>query len=102
MSEVWFSILLLLAIISMPIAIVCAASFYAQGTVRVGCLPYALILLMSAVTAYFFSLGFGIKLACDWYPSGNLCGLVGFLITGPLASSVATILVAGLLSLAKT
>jgi hypothetical protein len=97
MSGALFAVLLLLAIISVPVAIACAIFFYRGETAHVGCLAYALILIVCAPIAYVFALSFGIELACVWYPSGNLCGLVGFFITGPLAASVTIILVAKLL-----
>lgn len=36
----------------------------------------------------------GIDRACAGPSAGNLCGLVGFLVTGPLAGSVGVVLVA--------
>jgi hypothetical protein len=97
MSDALFAVLLLLAILSVPVAIACAISFYRGEAAHVGCLAYALILTVCAPIAYVFALSFGIELACVWYPSGNLCGLVGFLITGPLAASVTIIVVSRLL-----
>src|SRR5215469_15021292 len=41
----------------------------------------------------------GIDLACVQYPSGNLCGLFGFIVIGPLASSLAIVLASSLMTL---
>lgn len=97
MSDALFGGLMLLGVLSVPAAVVCAASLYREETTRVGCFAYGLILLICAVVAYLLGLSLGINLACVQYPSGNLCGLFGFIATGPLALSLATILVAWLL-----
>ena len=82
MSDALFGGLMLLGVLSVPAAVVCAASLYREETTRVGCFAYGLILLISAVVAYLLGLSLGINLACVQYPSGNLCGLFGFIATG--------------------
>ena len=92
--------LFLLAVLSLPIALACAVFFYRTGTAYFGWFAFGVILLISAVLAYLLGLSVGIDLACVRYPSGNLCGLFGFIVTGPLASSLAIVLVSSLMTLA--
>lgn len=100
MNDSLFFILFLLAVASVPTAVICAVSFYRPKTAA-GCLGYALALLLCASAAYVFGLAFGITFACNWYPSGNLCGLFGFMTVGPLAASFTVILISWLLRLAR-
>jgi len=100
MSEGLFRGLWLLAIVSIPAAFGCAVFLYKRERARVGSLAYILILLVCAVVAFMFGLSSGINLACVQYPSGNLCGLFGFFVAGPLASSLTVILVSLLMRLA--
>ena len=100
MSDWLILILLLLALLSLPFALACAVFFYRTETAYFGWFAYSLILLISAVVAYLLGLSVGIDLACVRYPSGNLCGLFGFIVTGPLASSLAIVLVSSLMTLA--
>ena len=99
MSDRLFLILFLLALVSLPTALACAAFFYKTGRAYCGWLMYGLILLISAVAAYVLGVSVGIDLACVRYPSGNLCGLFGFIVIGPLASSLAIVLVSSLMTL---
>ena len=94
MSNALFGGLMLLAVLSAPVAFVCVIFLYKKETARVGCLAYGLLLLVCAVVAYLFGLSLGINLACVQYPSGNLCGLFGFIATGPIICSLATVLLA--------
>src|SRR5215831_10151094 len=82
MSDWLILILLLLALLSLPFALACAVFFYRTETAYFGWFAYSLILLISAVVAYLLGLSVGIDLACVRYPSGNLCGLFGFLVIG--------------------
>jgi len=100
MSDWLFLSLLLLAVLSLPTALACAVFFYRTGTGYLGWFGYSLMLLISAVLAYLLGLSVGIDLACVRYPSGNLCGLFGFIVTGPFASSLAIVLASGLMTLA--
>jgi hypothetical protein len=97
MSDGVFATLWLLAALSAPAAIAWAISFYKRGTAHLGWFAYCLILLICAIVAYVVALGFGIHLACVTYPSGNLCGLFGFFVTGPLASSLTIVIVSWLM-----
>jgi hypothetical protein len=54
---------------------------------------------VGAGEAFIFGLSYGIDLACVQYPSGNLCGLFGFFVAGPLASSLTVTLVSFLMRL---
>ena len=92
--------LLLLAVLSLPAALACAVFFYRTGTAYFGWFGYSLLLLISAIVAFLLGVSFGIDLACVRYPSGNLCGLFGFFVTGPLASSLAIFLVSSLITVA--
>ena len=89
----------LLATVSIPVAIACAGLLYKRETARVGCLAYILILLVCAVVAFMFGMVYGVDVACVQYPSGNLCGLFGVFVAGPLASSLTVILVSLLMRL---
>jgi len=100
MSDWLFLSLLLLAVLSLPAAVACAVFFYRRGTAYVGWFGYNLLLLISAVLVYLLGLSVGIDLACVRYPSGNLCGLFGFLVSGPLASSLAIVLGSRLMTVA--
>jgi hypothetical protein len=98
MSAWLFMGLMLLAVLSLPAAVACAIFFYRTGTAYLGWFGYSLILLISAIVAYLLGLLLGIDLACVHYPSGNLCGLFGFLASGPLASSLAIVLASSLMT----
>src|SRR5262245_24105155 len=100
MSDWVFLTLLLLAVLSLPASLACAVFFYRTGTAYFGWFAYGLILLISAFVAYLLGVSVGIDLACVRYPSGNLCGLFGFIVIGPLASSLAIVLVSSLMTLA--
>jgi len=97
------SLVWLLAFLSPLLATGCAAVFYARycrrrtdGDHRLRGPAYALILLACALVAYPLGVQLGISRACP--AAGNLCGLAGFFITGPAASSLAILLVAGILT----
>jgi len=98
LSFVW-----LLAFLSPLIATVGATVFYgrycrtrAEADRRLTGMAYALILLACAVAAYGIGVLLGIGWACP--SAGNLCGLAGFFIAGPLASALAILLVGSLLT----
>src|SRR5690348_7149648 len=99
-----FPLLWFLAFLAPIPAIVCAPLFYsrhrrARPERRLPALAYALILLVCAIVAYPFGLSFGASLACSDPTFGNLCGLFGFFVTGPFASSLAIFLVGSLVML---
>ncbi len=56
------------------------------------------IILICAAAGYFFGMIFGIDYACS-PPAGNLCGLAGVLVIGPLSSAVAIIVIGSLILL---
>ena len=98
LSVVW-----LLTFLSPLLAMVCAIVFYSrycrrrpEADRRLSGVTYALILLVCAVSAYPVGVQLGISRACP--SAGNLCGLAGFFIGGPLASALAILLVSGLLT----
>jgi hypothetical protein len=93
----------LLASLSPVLAIVCAAVLYGRycrnrpdGDRRLTGVVYTLILLVCAVVAYPVGVLLGINWACP--SAGNLCGLAGFFVVGPVASALAIVLAAGLLT----
>jgi|SRR5690242_18279089 len=96
------SLVWLLAFLSPLLATGCAAVFYARycrrrtDADRLKGPAYALILLACALVAYPLGVQLGISRACP--AAGNLCGLAGFFITGPAASSLAILLVASILT----
>ena len=101
MSLLWFALCLL----SPGLAIGFAAKFYAlhckrrpDPERRIPALAYALALLVCAIAGYFFGMVYGIEWACT-RPAGNLCGLTGVFIVGPLAAAFAIGLVGALILL---
>jgi hypothetical protein len=69
---------------------------------RVSPIAYALAAIVCGGVAGWFGLGFGIKLeGCSSPGSGNLCGLWGFLVTGPISCALAMVLVGLALSLIR-
>ena len=96
------SLVWLLAFLSPLLATGCAAIFYARycrrrtDADRLKGPAYALILLACALVAYPLGVQLGISRACP--AAGNLCGLAGFFVTGPAASSLAILLVASILT----
>ena len=80
-------------------AIASAVLFYARHRNRVGperripVLPYVLALLVSAGVAGFFGTIWGAQWACSMPKTGNLCGLVGVFVVGPISGALAMVLV---------
>jgi hypothetical protein len=104
LSLVW-----LLAFLSPLLAMVCATVFYSRYRRKrpdadrpLTGVAYALILLVSAVIAYAAGVLLGITWACP--SAGNLCGLAGFFVVGPVASALAILLASSFLTgaLSKT
>src|SRR4029077_9963973 len=50
---------------------------------------YVVALLLCAFAAFWAGAEFGVRLACRGPSSGNLCGLLGFIVIGPLSSIAA-------------
>jgi hypothetical protein len=65
---------------------------------RLPVVTYVVVLLVCAIIAFPFGLFLGIDAACSGPGAGNLCGLFGFFVTGPFASSLVTFLVSGLIA----
>jgi hypothetical protein len=93
----------LLAFLSPALAAVCATVFYGrycrrrtEAERRLTGGAYASILLACAVVAYLVGMQLGIEWACP--SAGNLCGLAGFFVAGPLASALAILLVGTVLT----
>jgi hypothetical protein len=89
-----------LAPFSPVVALVGAALMYWQyqrlGPKRlVSPVAYALVIAVAAVVGYFIGTAVGISFACA-APAGNLCGLYGVFIIGPLGSAFAILLTAAL------
>jgi hypothetical protein len=104
LSVVW-----LLALLSPLMAMVSATVFYGrycrkrpEADRRLKGVAYVLILLACAVVAYLVGVQLGIYWACP--STGNLCGLAGFFVVGPVASALAILLVGSFLTgaLSKT
>jgi hypothetical protein len=97
----------LLALLSPLLAMVCAALFYGRycrkrpdANRRLTGVAYTAILLVCAVVAYPLGVQLGINWACP--SAGNLCGLAGILVVGPVGSALAILLVGGILTRAPS
>jgi uncharacterized membrane protein len=94
-----FPALMLLGLISPIAAIVGALILYGrhrdrvEPEHRVSAMGYVLAVIVCGVTAGFFGLFFGLELACQGPKAGNLCGLWGFFVTGPISFALAILLV---------
>lgn len=100
-----FPFLWFLAFLSPLGAISFAVRFYAvhcrrrpEGNRRLPVPVYVVILLVCAIIAFPFGLCLGIRAACSGPAAGNLCGLFGFFVTGPFASSLTIFLFSGLIA----
>lgn len=100
-----FPFLWFLAFLSPLGAISFAVRFYAvhcrrrpEGNRRLPVPVYVVILLVCAIIAFPFGLFLGIRAACSGPAAGNLCGLFGFFVTGPFASSLTIFLFSGLIA----
>src|SRR5438105_1123379 len=60
---------------------------------------YVLAVIVCGIVAGFIGVVFGIRWACSIPGSGNLCGLAGFLVVGPIAGTLGIVLVGLALSL---
>jgi hypothetical protein len=96
-------ILWYLAFLSPTFALVGAIFLYRQHCLarprhRIPALIYAAIILICGAAGYFFGMIFGVDFACS-PPAGNLCGLAGVFIIGPLVSAGAILLIGSLILL---
>ena len=101
MLLLWF----VLCLLSPGLGIAFAVYFYAlhckrrpDPERRIPALAYALILLVCAIAGYFFGMIYGIDWACS-PPAGNLCGLTGVFIVGPLAAALSMVVIGALIRL---
>jgi len=101
-------LLFVLCFLSPVIAGVCAAFFYARHCrvcpnreKRISLIGYVLALLVCAVVAYLIGLQYGIEWACSSPWGGNLCGLAGFFVIGPMAAALAIFFVGGSIILVR-
>jgi len=79
-----------------PLALGLAIFFYVKHRNRVGmdCMPlglYVLAALVCSGVAWALGVFYGIKWACSTPETGNLCGLVGFLVSGPISGTLAIV-----------
>jgi hypothetical protein len=103
LAVVSFPVVWGLACLSPLIAIFVAGFFYArhcrerpERDRRIPVVLYAIVLLVSAGIGYWFGLVVGAEWACSIPRSGNLCGLIGVFVVGPLAASLAIMSVGSL------
>ena len=66
---------------------------------RVSAALYVIAVVVCGGVAGFFGVIFGVSLACSGPRAGNLCGLVGVLIVGPIFCGLAMFLIGLALSL---
>jgi len=91
---------LVLALLSPLLAIVVAVFSYVrhrrriEPERRISALLYVLAAIVCGEIAGVTGIFVGIDKACAGPNPGNLCGLVGFLVTGPIAGSLGVVLVA--------
>jgi purine-cytosine permease-like protein len=102
-AVVSFPVVWILAVLSPLIAIFLAVFFYArhcrerpERDRRIPIALYVVVLLICTCIAYWLGVGLGAAWACSIPKSGNLCGLIGVFVVGPLVASLAVISVASL------
>jgi hypothetical protein len=94
-----FPLLIFLGFISPLIALVSALVFYAhhrervEPERRVPVIAFILALIVCGAGAGLFGLYLGLELACKPPNPGNLCGIWGFLVTGPILMAFGIFLV---------
>jgi hypothetical protein len=100
----WLGRLMLLFPVWPVVAIASAVVFYARHSHhtnaerRLPVLLYVAVVLAAGAIAAFGGMLVGANWACSRPESGNLCGLAGVLVTGPMAGSAAIFIVAFALS----
>ena len=97
-----------LGFFSPVVASICAVVFYARHCRavpspenRILIIAYVLVLLTCAVIAFFIGLQYGTAWACSSRWGGNLCGLVGFFIVGPIAAALAIVFASALITFSR-
>lgn len=103
-ATVWLSAWWSAAILCAP-GIVPAAIFYSRhckdtprGENRFPLSLYVVALLICAFVAFWVGTAWGSRFACSRPSSGNLCGLLGFIVVGPLSSIVTVSVVSWLIT----
>jgi hypothetical protein len=102
-----FGILVLLAPLWPLIAIGSAVFFYVhhsrriEPARRIPLIVYIAGVIIAGGVTGILGLGWGIRSACSGPRAGNLCGLFGFLVAGPIAGTLGVILVGSALSLIR-
>ena len=95
----WLVLGIQLALLSPLAALVFAIVSYARHRKRVEpgrrfpVVAYGLAIAVCGVLAGRLGLYFGVELACSAPKAGNLCGIWGFLVGGPLSCALAIVLV---------
>jgi hypothetical protein len=59
---------------------------------------YVIALLICAFVAFWVGTAWGVRFACSEPSSGNLCGLLGFIVAGPLSSIITVSVVSWLIT----
>jgi hypothetical protein len=59
---------------------------------------YIIALLICAFVAFWAGPAWGVRFACSGPSSGNLCGLLGFIVVGPLSSIITVSIVSWLIT----
>jgi CDP-diglyceride synthetase len=97
--------LMILGLISPVAAIVAAIIFFVrhrdrvEPERRVPTVGYVLAIVICAAVGGYFGVAFGIEQACPQL--GNLCGLWGFFVTGPIFLALGILLVGVVVSLIR-
>jgi hypothetical protein len=104
----YFLLVGVIALVSPVVASACAVGFYARhcnafpnAEDRISLLAYVLVLLVCACIAFFFGLEYGIRWACSSPSGGNLCGLAGFFMSGPIAAALAIFFAAAAMTFSR-
>lgn len=105
------AVLLGLGFVSPVVSIVSAGLLYAlhcrvcpDPEKRISGIVYVAVMLVCAALAYVLGLQYGIAWACSAPPpgGGNLCGLAGFFVTGPIAAMIAVFVSGGSLAFIRS
>ncbi|HXQ51034.1 MAG TPA: hypothetical protein VN802_08075 [Stellaceae bacterium] len=99
MLDKLFPVLFLVGLISPLAAIVSAIVLFVRHRARVEperhvpVIAFILAVIVCGGVAGYFGIWFGIAEACSGPKAGNLCGLWGFFVTGPISFALAVVLV---------
>jgi len=105
-GDAFFPLFLIVGLFSPICSIVGAVVFYVWHSERVGranripVLAYILVITICGVAGGYLGLSVGIAKACGGANADNLCGLWGFLVTGPVAFAASVLLASGIFALA--